>query len=259
MKTLSGYICAVALFSAAIGAATHGRAQEITVADLPNAPAAIMAPAAVPDGASAAATASPGSSQDTATTHLSFWPKFGSLSASDHPPAQSVGEKFLYATEDNIDVFSIGVPAMSAGFKQLTKATPEFGKGPPAYGRYYWHSWVDRASEDYCVEFILPAITREDSRYYSLGRAGGSGWRRAGYAVTRVLVTRTDSQKETFNASEVIGAGVAAGLTNLYYPHGERSFSDVGQRWGLDIGFDAAAFVLREFWPDLNHWLFHGQ
>jgi hypothetical protein len=227
--------------------------------ELPDAPSAALMHATASDGKFGAAAAAPGAPEDAEGMRLSFIPNFRPLMAGDRPQAFSVKEKFLYATEDNIDVFSIGVPALSAGYRQLTTASPEFGTGPKAYGRYYWHAWVDRASEDYCVEFILPSITREDPRYYSLGRSGGGVWRRAGYAVTRALVTRTDSQEEMLNVSEIVGAGMASGLANLYYPHQERGFEKVGQRWGLNVGFDAAAFLVREFWPDVHDAVFRGR
>jgi hypothetical protein len=107
------------------------------------------------------------------------------------------------------------------------------------------------------VEFIYPAVTREDARYYTLGHGGFM--KRAGYALSRAVVTRTDSGKETFNISEVLGAGSAAGLSNLYYPSASRTLGNTGSQWGLDVGIDAGVFVFREFWPDINHHVFHNK
>jgi len=76
--------------------------------------------------------------------------------------------------------------------------------------------------------------------------------------LSRSVITRSDDDREVFNISEVVGSGAAAGLSSLYYPTRERSFANTGSQWGLDIGVDAASFVAREFWPDINHWLFHG-
>lgn len=244
-------------FAIVMGVTASLRGQQVAAASLPDAPLAGAGWTAENAGLRAAATAS-GSHTTADGTRLSFVPRFQFLSADSHFPPQSVKEKFLYATEDNIDVFSIGVPALSAGFKQLINATPEFRHGPAAYGRYYWHSWVDRASEDYIVEFIVPAVTHEDTRYYTLG-PGHSATRRLGYALSRAVITRNDAGNETFNASEVIGAGAAAGISNLYYPRPERTAGSTIGKWGTNVGFDAAAFVLHEFWPDINHLLFHGQ
>jgi hypothetical protein len=105
------------------------------------------------------------------------------------------------------------------------------------------------------VEFILPVILHQDSRYYTRGNGGFV--KRASYAVTRLIITRNDDGKETFNASEIVGAGAAAGLGNLYYPSPERTWTKTGQRWALNVGLDGATFLVREFWPDINARIFH--
>ena len=102
-----------------------------------------------------------------------------------------------------------------------------------------------------------PAIARQDTRYYTLGRGGF--WKRAGYAMSRAVVTRSDSGKEEFNVSEVVGAGAASGLSSLYYPSRERSFGNTASEWGLDVAIDSASFVAREFWPEVNRWLIRGK
>jgi hypothetical protein len=167
----------------------------------------------------------------------------------------SVKEKFLTATDDSFDYSSLFIPAALAGYSMGTKATPEFGQGAVGYGRYFWHTAVDQTSENYMVEFVLPVVTREDSRYYTLGRGGF--FKRTGYALSRAVVTRTDSGRETFNISEVVGAGASAGISSLYYPTRERSLGNTSSEWAIDIGIDAASFVVKEFWPDINRRLFH--
>ncbi len=144
-----------------------------------------------------------------------------------------------------------------AGYNQARDATPQFHQGAAGYARYFWHSAVDQTSENYMVEFIYPTVTREDARYYTLGHGGFM--KRAGYALSRAVVTRTDSGKETFNFSEVLGAGSASGLSNLYYPSASRSLGNTGSQWGLDVGIDAGVFVFREFWPDINRHVFRNK
>ena len=162
----------------------------------------------------------------------------------------------METTQDSFDYSSIVTPALLAAYSKGTDATPEFRQGAAGYARYFWHAAVDQTSENYMVEFIVPVITHEDTRYYTLGRGGFL--KRAGYALSRSVITRSDDDREVFNISEVVGSGAAAGLSSLYYPTRERSFANTGSQWGLDIGVDAASFVAREFWPDINHWLFHG-
>lgn len=161
------------------------------------------------------------------------------------------------ATEDSFDYSSVCIPAVLALYSQASNAYPEFGTGPAAYGRYLWRSAVDQTDENYFVEFVVPVMTREDTRYYTLGRGGFL--KRTGYALSRAVITRSDSDRETFNVGEVVGAGASAGLSNLYYPAKERSLGNTGTQWGLDVGIDALSFMGREFWPDINRRFFHGK
>ena len=188
---------------------------------------------------------------------LGVIPNFRAVSADVKLPPQSVKEKFVTATQDSFDYSSVLLPVAVAGYSQLTNSTPEFGTGGTAYGRYLWHSFVDQASENYFVEFIGPALFRQDSRYYTMGKGGFV--KRAKYSLTRVLITRNDAGKEVFNASEILGAGAAAGISNLYYPSPERTFGSTAGKWGQSVGIDAATFMFKEFWPDINHHVFHGK
>lgn len=187
---------------------------------------------------------------------LGIVPNFRAVSTDVKLPAQSVKEKFLTATQDSFDYSSIFIPAVLAGYSMGTKATPEFHQGAAGYGRYFWHVALDQTSENYMVEFFVPAMTHEDTRFYTLGRGGFL--KRATYALSRVVVTRSDSGKEVFNLSEIVGSGAASGLSSLYYPSRERSFANTGKEWGLDVGIDAASFAFRELWPDINRRLFSG-
>lgn len=186
---------------------------------------------------------------------LGILPNFRAVSTDVHLPPQSVKQKFTTAAQDSFDYSSIFVPLVVAGISYERNSTPEFGSGGIGYARYLWHTALDQTQENFFVEFIVPSVTHEDIRFYTLGR--GSFGKRAGYALSRVVVTRSDDGKSTFNFGEVLGSGMSAGLSNAYYPSAERSFSNTGQQWALNIAVDAAAFVVKEFWPDVNHYLFH--
>jgi len=190
---------------------------------------------------------------------LDIFPNFRAVSAQTHLPPQPVKEKFVTASEDSFDYSAFVLPAALAGESEAANDTPEFGSGGVGYGRYLWHTFVDQASENYWVEFITPTLTREDTRYYTLGPGGGRALKRIGYSMSRVVITRTDTGHDTFNISEVVGAGAAAGLSNLYYPRPDRTLSNTGDKWAVNVGVDAAGFLVREFWPDINHFLFHGK
>jgi hypothetical protein len=102
---------------------------------------------------------------------------------------------------------------------------------------------------------IGPVLFHQDNRFYTLGH--GSIGHRALYAASRVLITRKDDGDNTFNFSEIIGSGAASGVSSLYYPTKYRTWTKVGQKWLTSDILDGASFTFKEFWPDINHKLFH--
>lgn len=186
---------------------------------------------------------------------LGIVPNFRSVSVDAKLPPQSAKDKFKGAAEDSFDYSSFIFSGILAGVAQAEDSYPEFHQDAAGYGRYFWHTYADQTDENFQVEFIFPALLHQDPRYYTLGRGGFV--KRTAYSFSRVLITRTDSGHETFNASEIVGAGGAAGVSSLYYPSPERTWTKTGQRWLLNVSLDGATFIFKEFWPDLNNKFFH--
>jgi hypothetical protein len=209
-------------------------------------------------GGSGAGQTSQGQADGVQTKRiLGIIPNFRSVSADAKLPPLTVKQKFVEATQDSFDYSAIFLPAVVAGYSDAEKSTPEFGHGGIAYARYLWHSAADQTIENYTVEFIGPALTREDPRYYTKGRGGFL--KRTGYSLSRAVITRTDNDTETFNYSEILGAGAAAGISDLYYPSAERTAGKTLDKFATNVGIDAATFMFKEFWPDINRALFHGK
>ncbi len=243
----------------AASAAAVNTADAQPAADTQSQPAQAQSPggnASAPQDPSSRIT--PETSGDKQTKRiLGIVPNFRAVSADEKLPPETVEEKFMDATHDSFDYSSMFFPAAIAAYNMARDATPQFHQGGAGYARYFWHSAVDQSSENYMVEFIFPTFTREDARYYTLGHGGF--FKRTGYALSRAVITRTDAGAETFNVSEIVGAGAAAGLSNLYYPPASRTLGNTGSQWGLDVGIDAAVFAFREFWPDINRRVFHNR
>ena len=117
-------------------------------------------------------------------------PNYRAVSANTHLPPLSFKKKFWLATEDTFDYSDFIFVAGLAGISMANKSQPSFGQGAAGYGRYYWHLFVDGGIENYMTEAIVPAVTKEDPRYYTLGKGGFI--KRTGYAVSRLLITKTD-------------------------------------------------------------------
>jgi hypothetical protein len=188
---------------------------------------------------------------------LWIFPNYRAVSANTQLPPLSLKDKFWLATQDSFDYSSFVSAGMIAGASQANKSYPEFGQGAKGYGRYFWHAVADQAVGNYLTEAIVPVVTHEDPRYYTLGHGGF--FKRTGYAVSRLLVTRTDSGGRTINISEIVGNGAGAGISDLYYPSRERTWTKTGQKWVTQIALDDVFNIVKEFWPDINHAIFHGK
>jgi|HubBroStandDraft_6_1064221.scaffolds.fasta_scaffold19766_5 hypothetical protein len=177
-------------------------------------------------------------------------PNFSAVSAHTEVPTLTTGGKFWLATQDSVDYSSFIWAGMQAGQSMALKSYPELGHGAAGYSRYYWRAFADQASGSYFTEAIVPALTHEDPRYYTLGHGGF--FRRGGYALSRIVVTRKDSGSTGFNYSEIVGNGLEAGLANLYYPAQERSLHNTAVNWASQMEGAALNNLFREFWPDIR-------
>lgn len=243
---LSALACVVVFVSPVVHAQN---APPPAPAPLPNAPA--------PQQQSSASPVSTNNSLEGKQTKriLGIVPNFRAVSVNQKLPPETVKEKFIGATQDSFDYSAFIYAGMLAGVAQAEGSYPEFHQGGAGYARYYWHTFADQANENYWVEFILPVALHQDPRYYTLG--SGGFFKRTAYSFSRVLITRTDAGSNTFNASEIVGAGAAAGVSSLYYPSQDRTWTKVGQRWLVNVSLDGGTFIFKEFWPDINSHIFH--
>ena len=224
------------------------------LATLPDAPSQATAANA---NASSASVSTANQNVEGKQTKRILWiiPNFRSVSTDQKLPPIATHDKFKLMIEDSFDYSSFIYVGILSGISQAENSIKEFHQGASGYGRYYWHSFTDTLDGNLMTEFIYPTATREDPRYYTLGRGGFT--KRAGYSVSRLIVTRTDKGGRIFNISEIVGNGSAAGIACFYYPSQERTWTKTGQRWVTQVGLDGFANLIKEFWPDVNSKLFH--
>jgi len=186
-------------------------------------------------------------------TDRMFWvvPNFAAVSADTQLPPLTAGGKFDLARHDSMDYSGFTWTAILAGQSMATRSDPELGTGIKGYGRYFWRTFADGVSGTFFTEAIVPSITHEDPRYYTLGH--GSFFRRFGYALSRTVITKTDSGGSSFNWSEVMGNALEAGLSNAYYPPAERGYKQTARDWGQQMESAVINNIAKEFWPDIRH------
>jgi len=163
--------------------------------------------------------------------------------------------KFKLAVEDSFDPYAYVIAGAFAGFGQTKDDPKSWGEeswGP--FAKRYAASFADQTNENIMTEAVVPSLLKEDPRYFRLGTGGF--FKRTGYAVSRIWVTQTDAGHRTFNFSEIMGAGVSAGISNIYYPREDRTVSANLSRWGVMVGEDTFFNLLKEYWPDIRLKLF---
>lgn len=224
---------------------THEPTQDSTqtkpgTADLPQAPGTLSTEQKAADGS------------QLKQTHRIFGvvPNFTAVDPNAQLPRLSTKEKFVVAMHDSMDYSSFVLVGILSAESLRTNSFPELGDGAAGFGRYYWRGFTDQVSGTFFTEAIVPMLTHEDPRYYTLGKGGF--FRRTGYALSRVVVTKTDSGSNSFNISEIGGNALEAGLSNAYYPPEERGAVKTTENWATQTVVTGAANVLKEFWPDIR-------
>jgi hypothetical protein len=164
--------------------------------------------------------------------------------------------KLIIATKDSFDYPLWGVAAAYAGLSQLENSDQSFGQGVKGYAHRLITNYADQAVGNMFSEGFMPALLHEDPRYRRLGAGRGGVGKRTWYALTRVMVTRTDSGGERFNFSEWGGNAIGVAFSNIWHPD-SRDWSDNTVKLGEQVATDAISQVLKEFWPDIKQRFFH--
>jgi hypothetical protein len=181
-----------------------------------------------------------------------FWtlPNFLTVENGHNLPPLATRQKFDVTTRSGFDESEYGWYAVLAEISQAENAEPSYGGGLTSYAKRYGLAFADGAIENYMVNAIYPSMLHQDPRYYRMGK--GSVWRRAGYSVSRIFVSRSDAGRSQFNFSEILGSATAAGLYNAYHPASDRTVGYTLSSWGSQVTYDTISIVLKEFWPDIR-------
>lgn len=182
-------------------------------------------------------------------------PNYRAVSAGAIPPPATPKQAFKIATQNSFDYSSFIFVGITSLLAEGTGAHTQLGHGISGYGQYYWRGLLDKTDGNYLVIFALPTIFHEDERYYTKGE--GRILKRAIYAASRVLITPDYHGHNTINASEILGRGIAQGISASYYPSQDRTLGALAIKYGYAIGRDALTSVFREFWPDIATHVLH--
>jgi hypothetical protein len=187
---------------------------------------------------------------------LGFIPNF--QSKDDIPENQAPltpREKYILAYHQTVDFSAHIGNAFQAALQQASNGQPHYGQGWGPYAQRFGAAEADQVTSAFFIFGFLPHVLKEDPRYFR--KRYGSPWSRIRYAATRTVITRTDAGGRTFNTPQVLGQLLQQGISTAYYPNQDRSASGVFEDCGINLAYNSAYNILKEFYPDFLRVLSH--
>ncbi len=139
-------------------------------------------------------------------------------------------QKFALAWRSSIDPMTILATASFAGVQQATNSFSGYGQGAQGYGKRFAANYADGFIGSMIGGAILPALMKQDPRYFYKGT--GTVRARLLYVLANSVVCKGDNGHWQGNYSGILGGIAAGGISNLYYPAADRS--------GLSLTFENA-------------------
>jgi hypothetical protein len=172
-------------------------------------------------------------------------------------PLPSVSEKWDFFVSETVTPFTLVAAGLDATASQWTRSAPLYGKlfwRNAAFPKRFGATVGDDVSQNFFADFVLASALHEDTRYIRKGPSRRM-WRRLGYAISRAVITRTDSGAATFNWANVLGCAMSAGLSNAYYPPVSRTAAVGAVNWGTNVAGAGLTNLMPEFGSDVAHWM----
>jgi len=181
-----------------------------------------------------------------------FWalPNYLTVENPKQIPPLTTGQKFKLVALGTFDPVEFPYVGVIAAIDQAENDDPSFGQGFKGYAKRYGVAYADTTVENFMVGAVLPSLLHQDPRYFQLGKGGF--WHRTGHAVSRIFITRTDSGKDQFNYSELVGSAAAAAISITYHSSHNRTVGNAANIWITQLWGDALGFEVKEFWPDIK-------
>src|SRR5881296_3338332 len=163
--------------------------------------------------------------------------------------ALSSKQKFELFADESVAPSRFLSSAAGAGISQARNSLGGYGQGMGGYGKRFGSSMATAASTNFFGTFVISSLLHRDPRYF-VTLHGGAG-HRIGYALSRIVVARTDNGKDAANWAGMLGPLLAESLANSYLPVEEQTAGRTFQRYGIRIGLYTASNALREYWPTI--------
>jgi len=154
-------------------------------------------------------------------------------------------QKFELAWKSTFDPVTFAITGGIAGIQQAENQFSGYGQGAQGYAKRYGASYTDLVTNTFVGGAILPALFKQDPRYFYKGT--GSKRSRVFYAIANSVICKGDNGHWQTNYSAILGGLAAGGISNLYYPASDRGAGLVFENAAVGIGATAVANLLQEF------------
>jgi len=178
-----------------------------------------------------------------------IFPAFN-ISEQANPAPLTSGQKFKLFARSTYDPVTLIAPALKVPILQAVEGDSGFGTGFEGFAKRYGVALADGTSSRFFRQFFFPSVLKEDPRFFR--REEGSFGSRLGYSLSRLFVTRTDSGRDRFGWSKLLGTSASSSLANAYYPESQRGKRASLLNFGLSYLSEAGANVVKEFSPDIS-------
>jgi len=221
----------------------------------------VLAPAAWAQGPSAVAP-SPDTGATASSNALPEWPPRQNAQTEQKKEEKDTGilAKFREdlskpltpggkAKRAFIQMLFPGIPATAAAagisMASDSRLDRDYGMGGDGFVRRWGSAFGTNAVDLFMGDFVLASALHQDPRYHPSKKKGFGN--RLGYAISRAVVTYSDSGKQEFNASDVFGTMIGTGASTAWHHESDRRVEFWAERFGwaelTSVGFN----VVKEF------------
>jgi hypothetical protein len=162
------------------------------------------------------------------------------------PVPLTARQKYSLAWKSEMDPFTWMLNAAFAGVEQADNGFSGYGPGVQGYAKRFGANTADTFVSTELGGAILPALFRQDPRYFYKGT--GTVWQRTRYAIATSVICKGDNMHWQFGYAGILGAVAAGAISNLYYPSSNRSgVSLTFENAGIEVAEGAVQNLFQEF------------
>lgn len=177
-----------------------------------------------------------------------------------YPPVQqwqrlTARQKFRVFLKHTDSPRTFAGAAIDAATDKWQNDNMDYARGFAGYSQHYAVELGTGESDALFETFLIPLLLKQDPRYFR--DPSLPFFKRALYSLSRVIITRSDSGHQTFNASYVVGSAASQALSDVYIPGHLQGMHPIIDRLTFNLARDAGFNLLHEFWPDLRRKFLH--